>query len=128
MGWCGDRRAVALLRSSLPRETLDTADRAGSLQSYVTGSGRRFGYFGPAADPCSLAGSMKGVRMFGFDILARTIYSAMIAALVAGLNNDPGIADGYVSLSIRNSHIEIKTKRIDRVVAIGTVALRPLIH
>jgi hypothetical protein len=66
--------------------------------------------------------------MFGFDILAGTIYSAVLAAFVAGLHNDPGLGDGYVSLSVNNSHIVMNTKRIDRVVAIGTVALQPLIY
>jgi len=47
------------------------------------------------------------------------LLSAIVAAFVGGLRNDPGLDDGYVSLSVRTSHIVLKTKCIDRVVALG---------
>ena len=56
------------------------------------------------------------------------LLSAIVAAFVGGLRNDPGLDDGYVSLSVRTSHIELKTKCIDRVVALGPRALTPLVQ
>ena len=54
--------------------------------------------------------------------------SAMITAGVTGLRDDPGIAEGYLSLSVDNSHFVMGTTRIDRVVAAGPLALGPLIQ
>jgi hypothetical protein len=65
--------------------------------------------------------------MIGVDISA-LLTSAVIGAFVAGLRDDPGVVDGYLELSVNNSHIVIRTKRIDRVVAIGPPALGPLIR
>jgi hypothetical protein len=65
--------------------------------------------------------------MIGVDISA-LLTSAVIGAFVAGLRDDPGVVDGYLQLSVNNSHIVIRTKRIDRLVAIGPPALGPLIR
>jgi hypothetical protein len=59
---------------------------------------------------------------------ATVVMPAIIAALVAGLRDDPGPTDGYAKLSAINSHIVLNTKRIDRVVAVGAPALDNLIH
>jgi hypothetical protein len=60
--------------------------------------------------------------------IGAVLTSAVIGALVAGLRDDPGSADGYLSLSVDNSHVVIRTKRIDRVVEMGPRALEPLIR
>lgn len=60
--------------------------------------------------------------------LVASLRSAVIVALVAGLRDDPGVADGYAAWSVDSSHFVIETKRIDRVVAIGPRALAPLVR
>jgi hypothetical protein len=60
--------------------------------------------------------------------IGSVLTSALIGAFVAGLRDDPGLADGYRFLSVDNSHIIIRTKRIDRVVEAGTPALAPLVR
>jgi hypothetical protein len=60
--------------------------------------------------------------------LGVAMLSVLIGASVAGLRDDPALADGYVALSVDNSHIELRTKRIDRVVSFGPLALQPLLQ
>ena len=53
---------------------------------------------------------------------------AIVIVFVTGLRKDPVLADGYKSLAIDNSHIVLKTKRIDSVVSLGPAALQRLVE
>ena len=53
------------------------------------------------------------------------VTSALAVILVAGLRDDSNLEG---SLSVDNSHIIMQTKRIDRVVALGPIVLKPLIQ
>jgi hypothetical protein len=52
---------------------------------------------------------------------------ALVTSLVTGLRDDPGAAEGRLAISALNSHVEIRTRRVDRVVAVGPLALGPLL-
>jgi hypothetical protein len=57
-------------------------------------------------------------------LVAAALPYAIIATFVAGLRDDSGLAE----LSVDNSHIVIRTARIDRVVTLGPAALQSLVN
>jgi hypothetical protein len=56
-----------------------------------------------------------------------SLVPAVAMSLVADLRKDSGTADGWHKIIALNSHVEIHTTRIDRVVAVGPLTLRPLL-
>jgi hypothetical protein len=59
--------------------------------------------------------------------LVVTVTMALLAGFVAGLRDDPALGDGLLELNVNNSHFLMRTRRIDRVVALGPIALGPLV-